>query len=285
MRLFRKNQEIRLNPIHAHNYSQKVAELPDDLMQSCPKCRRLFVKMQQLETRVCAHCGEHLQFPAYDRLQWLCDEASFHEIDGDLVSRDPLEFPNYAQKLADLQENTGLKDAIVTGMARLNGHPIAIGVMDSRFVMASMGTIVGEKIVRLFEKAIQERLPVILFVASGGARMQEGILSLMQMAKISQTIAKHSQEGLFYCSVLTHPTTGGVTASFAMQADIILAEPNATIGFAGKRVIEQTIKATLPEDFQTAETVVEYGFIDQIVDRSRQKEVLNQLVIIHGEEG
>ncbi|MCW6661971.1 acetyl-CoA carboxylase, carboxyltransferase subunit beta [Aerococcaceae bacterium NML201209] len=281
MRLFRKNQEIRINPAHAQNYSQKVADLPDDLMQSCPKCRKLFVKMQQLDTRCCAHCGAHLQFPAYDRLQWLCDANSFREMATELVSQDPLQFPNYAQKLAQLQESTGLKDAIIIGSAELNGAPIAVGAMDSRFVMASMGTVVGEKIVRLFEYAIEHRLPVILFIASGGARMQEGILSLMQMAKVSQTIAKHSQAGLFYCAVLTHPTTGGVTASFAMQADIILAEPHAIVGFAGKRVIEQTIKATLPDEFQTAETVLEYGFIDQIVERSRQKEILSQLVNIH----
>lgn len=284
MRLFRKNQEIRLNPVQSEDYSQKIAELPDNLMQRCGKCHKLFFKQQIPEDYTCTHCEHHLQFPAYNRVTWLCDENSFQEFDADLVSQDPLQFPKYKKKIDQLQEEISLKEAIVTGTGMLEGQPIALGVMDNRFIMASMGTIVGEKIVRLFEHALEHQLPVILFIASGGARMQEGILSLMQMAKVSQTVAKHSQSGLFYCAVLTHPTTGGVTASFAMQGDVILAEPNATVGFAGKRVIEQTIKAKLPEQFQTAETVLKHGFIDEIVPRKKQREVLSQLVRIHSKE-
>ena len=169
----------------------------------------------------------------------------------------------------------------MTGTARLDGHALALGVMDSRFVMASMGTAVGEKLVQLFDLATAQGLPVVLYIASGGARMQEGILSLMQMAKVSQAVARHSAAGGFYCAVLTHPTTGGVTASFAMQGDVILAEPDATVGFAGKRVIEQTLRKPLPDDFQAAETVLGYGFIDQIVPRDRQKRMLAQLLTIH----
>ncbi|MDO4432356.1 MAG: acetyl-CoA carboxylase, carboxyltransferase subunit beta [Aerococcaceae bacterium] len=280
MRLFRKNQEIRLNPV-ASDYTQKVSELPDNFMKRCPSCHKLMIEKQLPVERCCHHCGHHFQFPAYERIEWLCDTNSFVELDATLKSTNPLQFPNYETKLQQLEADTMLSEAIVTGTATLAQLPIAIGVMDSRFIMASMGTIVGEKIVRLFEIAIEKRLPVLLFIASGGARMQEGILSLMQMAKVSQAVARHSQAGLFYGAILTHPTTGGVTASFAMQADIILAEPQATIGFAGKRVIEQTIKAKLPDHFQTAETVLEQGFVDQIVERSRQKALLEQLIRIH----
>ena len=222
-----------------------------------------------------------MQFPAEKRIKWLTDENSFVEWDSDVTATDPLEFPGYQDKLELAQELTGLKEAVLTGKATLNQLPLAIGVMDNRFVMASMGTIVGEKLVRLFEEATKQSLPVVLYIASGGARMQEGILSLMQMAKVSQAVAKHSKAGLFYCAVLTNPTTGGVTASFAMQGDMTLAEPGATVGFAGKRVIEQTIKATLPQEFQKAESVLENGFIDQIVTRDDQRKILQLLLTIH----
>lgn len=194
---------------------------------------------------------------------------------------DPLQFPGYEEKNQNVQINTGLREAVLTGQARFNSIESAIGIMDSHFIMGSMGQAVGEKITRLFERATEKNLPVVLFTASGGARMQEGIFSLMQMAKTSAAIKRHSEKGLFYLTVITDPTTGGVTASFAMLGDIILAEPGALIGFAGKRVIEQTIKASLPDDFQLAETVLKNGFIDQIVEREKLKSVIGQLLELH----
>ena len=281
MALFRKNKPIQLN---APQYADKMAQLPDDLMDKCPKCRKVFFTKQKPEDYRCVHCNWHLPFPAYERIQWLCDQGSFVEHDEALWRDNPLAFPKYSEKLAHLQAHTQLTEAIVTGHACLQGVPFALGVMDNRFMMASMGTAVGEKLTRLFEYALTERLPVVLYIASGGARMQEGILSLMQMAKVSQAVAQHSQAGLFYVAVLTHPTTGGVTASFAMQGDVTLAEPGAVVGFAGKRVIEQTLKKNLSDDFQQAETVLGYGFIDQIVSREQQRDVLAELLRIHKEE-
>lgn len=229
----------------------------------------------------CPHCDFHLQFPAYERIDWLVDPGSFREHNIDLETDNPIDFPGYDKKIQDLKDKTQLNEAIITGEATLNEMPLALGVMDSRFMMASMGTIVGEKITRLFEYAIENELPVVLYIASGGARMQEAIMSLMQMAKTSQIVNKHHQAGLFYLPILTHPTTGGVTASFAMLGDIILAEPKATIGFAGKRVIQQTINASFPLDFQTAEYVLDNGFVDQIVPRKDQKKTIELLLRMH----
>ena len=281
MALFRKKKTIRLNPELPTKSIPKRTEIPDNLIERCPKCHKVIFQTQLPENHCCPHCQNLLQFPAKKRIEWLTDKNSFVEWDNDIDSADPLEFPGYQDKLTLAQEITGLKEAVLTGQATLNQLPLALGVMDNRFVMASMGTVVGEKLVRLFEEATKQSLPVVLFIASGGARMQEGILSLMQMAKVTQAVAKHSQAGLFYCTVLTNPTTGGVTASFAMQGDITLAEPGATIGFAGKRVIEQTIKATLPQEFQKAESVLENGYIDQIVKRDDQRKILHLLLTIH----
>lgn len=281
MALFRKKKTIRLNPELPTKSIPRRTEIPENLVERCPKCRKVIFQTQLPDNYCCPHCQNHLQFPAHQRIEWLTDKDSFKEWDHWIDSADPLDFPGYQDKLTSAQATTGLKEAVLTGQATLNQLPLALGIMDSRFVMASMGTIVGEKLVRLFEEATKRSLPVVLFVASGGARMQEGILSLMQMAKVSQAVAKHSQAGLFYCAVLTNPTTGGVTASFAMQGDITLAEPRATIGFAGKRVIEQTIKATLPQEFQKAESVLENGYIDQIVKRDDQKKILHLLLTIH----
>lgn len=281
MALFRKKKTIRLNPELPTKSIPRRTEIPDNLIERCPKCHKVIFQTQLPENHCCPHCQNHLQFPAKKRIEWLTDKNSFVEWDNDIDSADPLEFPGYQDKLTLAQEITGLKEAVLTGQATLNQLPLALGVMDNRFVMASMGTVVGEKLVRLFEEATKQSLPVVLFIASGGARMQEGILSLMQMAKVTQAVAKHSQAGLFYCTVLTNPTTGGVTASFAMQGDITLAEPGATIGFAGKRVIEQTIKATLPQEFQKAESVLENGYIDQIVKRDDQRKILRLLLTIH----
>lgn len=281
MALFRKKKTIRLNAELPTKSIQRRTEIPDNLIERCPTCHKVIFQTQLPENHCCPHCKNHLQFPAEKRIQWLTDENSFVEWDSDVTATDPLEFPGYQDKLELAQELTGLKEAVLTGKATLNQLPLAIGVMDNRFVMASMGTIVGEKLVRLFEEATKQSLPVVLYIASGGARMQEGILSLMQMAKVSQAVAKHSKAGLFYCAVLTNPTTGGVTASFAMQGDMTLAEPGATVGFAGKRVIEQTIKATLSQEFQKAESVLENGFIDQIVTRDDQRKMLQLLLTIH----
>lgn len=281
MALFRKKKTIRLNPELPTKSVPKRTDIPDNLIERCPKCRKVIFQTQLPTNHCCPHCQNHLQFPAEKRIVWLTDDNSFIEWDKELGLADPLEFPGYEAKLEAAQELTGLKEAVLTGQATLNQIPFAIGVMDSRFVMASMGTVVGEKLVRLFEQATEKSLSVVLYIASGGARMQEGILSLMQMAKVSQAVAKHSEAGLFYCAILTNPTTGGVTASFAMQGDMILAEPDATVGFAGKRVIEQTIKATLPKEFQKAESVLENGFIDQIVKRDDQVQILHLLLTIH----
>ena len=285
MGLFRKRKGIKLNKILEEKDQERLAHVPDDLVERCPSCRKMLLH-KQIETDCCCpNCGYHMHFAAYDRIEWLVDAGSFSEWEADLQTNNPLDFPHYAEKMAQQREKTGLNEAVITGQALINQQAVAIGVMDSRYIMASMGTVVGEKITRLFERATAQRLPVVLYIASGGARMQEGILSLMQMAKISQAVQQHHQAGLFYLPILTHPTTGGVTASFAMQGDIILAEPAATIGFAGKRVIEQTIKAKLPLDFQTAERVLETGFIDRIVPRERQKSIIQTLIQIHAGDG
>ena len=199
-----------------------------------------------------------------------------------IETQDPLNFPGYQKKLASMRERTGLDEAVLTGTASIKGQKVALGIMDSNFIMASMGTVVGEKITRLFEYATVEKLPVVLFTASGGARMQEGIMSLMQMAKISAAVQRHSKAGLFYLTILTDPTTGGVTASFAMEGDIILAEPQSLVGFAGRRVIENTVRETLPDDFQKAEFLLEHGFVDAIVKRRELPETIAKLVRLHG---
>ncbi|MDN6731521.1 MAG: acetyl-CoA carboxylase, carboxyltransferase subunit beta, partial [Atopostipes suicloacalis] len=251
------------------------------LAQRCPSCQAIIFRNTIQKDYICPKCKNHLQFPARERIEWLVDSETFQEWDNELTALDPLDFPGYQEKLNKSQKATALKEAVITGSAEINHLPFAVGVMDSRFIMASMGTVVGEKLTRLFEKARKKKLPVVLFIASGGARMHEGILSLMQMAKVTQAISRHSEAGLFYCSILTHPTTGGVTASFAMQGDVTLAEPKAIVGFAGKRVIEQTIKSSLPKDFQSAETVLKNGFIDKIIPRPDQKDTISLLLSIH----
>lgn len=282
MNLFRKkNKYIKIKPRESTKIKERRAQIPDGLAERCPGCKSIIFRNSIQSDYLCPDCDYHLQFPAVDRIDWLVDEGSFKEWDTELTAVDPLEFPDYENKLIRSQKSTDLKEAIVTGYAELNSLPFALGVMDSRFIMASMGTVVGEKLTRLFEAACEKELPVVLYIASGGARMQEGILSLMQMAKVTQAVSKHSELGLFYCSVLTHPTTGGVTASFAMQGDVTLAEPLATIGFAGRRVIEQTVQSVLPREFQSAEFVLKNGFIDKIVPRSSQHETLDLLLSIH----
>ncbi|SDI33928.1 acetyl-CoA carboxylase carboxyltransferase subunit beta [Dolosicoccus paucivorans] len=279
--MFRRHNKIRLNPVHPKEYYERLKKVPDDLIKRCPHCQKALVNKQLPKDYTCYHCGLPLTFPAKERIEWLLDEGTFQEWNESLTTQNPLDFPGYQQKIDETASRLEINEAVITGVGKLANQPLAIGVMDSRFIMASMGTIVGEKLTRLFEEATCQRLPVVLFLASGGARMQEGILSLMQMAKVSQAVERHDKAGLFYLCVLTNPTTGGVTASFATQADIILAEPRALVGFAGRRVIEQTTKVTLPEDFQQAETVLANGFIDHIVPRSHQHETLSFLLKAH----
>lgn len=280
MALFKKKNYIRINPNRDQVPAAKP-EVPDNLWAKCPNCKHmLYTKDIGLE-KICPYCSYNFRISAWERIAITIDEKSFEEWDNNLFTKDPLSFPGYVEKVTKTQESTGLDEAVLTGKATIMGNSLALGIMDSHFIMGSMGTVVGEKITRLFEKATLEKLPVVIFTASGGARMQEGIMSLMQMAKISAAVKRHSDAGLFYLTVLTDPTTGGVTASFAMEGDIILAEPQSMIGFAGRRVIEQTIKQELPEDFQKAEFLLEHGFVDQIVPRTDIKERITQLLRLH----
>ena len=260
--------------------------IPGDKMVKCPKCgqeseRRLVAQ----ELSVCPKCGYHFPMGAYYRLSSVLDPGTFRELFEKLPAGDPLSFPGYKEKLQAAQRKTGLTEAVVTATGAIGGHKCVVGVLDSRFLMGSMSAAVGEKLTLAINYATRNRLPLILFAASGGARMQEGILSLMQMAKTSAALARFSEQGLLYISVLTDPTTGGVTASFASLGDIILAEPGALIGFAGPRVIQQTIGETLPEGFQRAEYQEEHGFVDAVVPRVRMRETLSQLLRLHEKGG
>ena len=252
-------------------------------MFKCPRCQDTspLSKYEELH-RVCPKCNYHGRLSAQERILITVDKESFREFDSNMKSLDPLDFPEYNEKQEELRESTGLKDAVVTGTATIKGSPGVIGVMDSRYMMGSMGSVVGEKIARAFEYATENGLPVVMFTASGGARMQEGIVSLMQMAKTSGAVKLHSDAGGLYIAVMTDPTTGGVTASFASLGDIIIAEPKVLIGFAGRRVIEGTIKQRLPEDFQLAEFMHEKGFVDMIVERRKMRSVLSHLLKLHG---
>lgn len=248
----------------------------------CKKCGAQIDSFELSENfMICPQCNTYMRMGALDRLKMIVDEGSFHELDKSLKSKNPIGFPGYSEKLEDARSNSNLMEAVVCGKAKINGNKCAIFVMDSNFMMGSMGSVVGEKITRLFETATKNKLPVVGFTTSGGARMQEGIFSLMQMAKVSGAVKKHSDGGNLYIAVLTDPTTGGITASFAMQGDIIIAEPNALIGFAGARVIEQTTGEKLPEGFQRSEFLLEHGFIDVIEDRKRLKYTISNILKIH----
>ena len=257
-------------------------EVPEGLLRKCNKCGGAIIAEDvKKDHYICPKCGGYFRVHVRRRIEMVTDEGSFEEWDSDLQGGNPLEYKGYEEKLEKLQEKTGLSEAVITGKAKIDGRETAIGVCDGRFLMASMGEAVGEKIARAVERATEERLPVILFACSGGARMQEGIVSLMQMAKTSAALKHHSDAGLLYISILTDPTTGGVTASFAMLGDVILAEPKALIGFAGPRVIEQTIGQKLPEGFQRAEFLLEHGFLDAIVERPQMKAVLSKILALH----
>lgn len=250
--------------------------------QACPQCQRRATRAKWAESLyVCPNCGHYLPIGGYYRLSLIFDHGSFRELNEQMTAADPLHFPGYGDKLAIQKRKTGLNEAVVTATGRVEGIPVAAAVLDSRFFMGSMSSAVGEKVTLAVEHAIAKKLPLIIFSASGGARMQEGIFSLMQMAKTSAAIARLSAAGGLYISVLTHPTTGGVTASFASLGDIMLAEPGALIGFAGPRVIEQTIGEKLPDGFQRSEFQEEHGFVDQIVPRAELKATLARLLRLH----
>ncbi|HEL9644311.1 TPA: acetyl-CoA carboxylase carboxyltransferase subunit beta [Streptococcus suis] len=285
MALFRKKDKyIRINPNRSRIQSapQAKPEVPDELFSKCPACKVILYKNDLGLEKTCQHCSYNFRITAQERLALTVDDGSFEELFTGIETTNPLDFPNYLEKLAATRQKTGLDEAVMTGKATIGGQPVALGIMDSHFIMASMGTVVGEKITRLFELATEEKLPVVLFTASGGARMQEGIMSLMQMAKISAAVKRHSNAGLFYLTVLTDPTTGGVTASFAMEGDIILAEPQTLVGFAGRRVIESTVRENLPDDFQKAEFLQEHGFVDAIVKRQDLPATISRLLRMHG---
>lgn len=257
-------------------------DVPEGIMTKCPSCKKnTFTKEVEANGWVCPHCDHHYPLNAKQRVDSLLEEQGRSSFDNDLQTTNPLGFPGYSEKILSDQKKTGLNEAVWTGTGMLNGNPLVLAVMDSTFRMGSMGSVVGEKITRAIEYATKNQLPFVIFTASGGARMQEGVLSLMQMAKTSVALNAHRNKGLLYISVMTHPTTGGVSASFASLGDINLAEPKALIGFAGRRVIEQTVREKLPEDFQTAEFLLEKGQLDAVVHRHQLKETLTKLVSMH----
>lgn len=261
---------------------EETPAVPEGMFVKCGNCAQtIYTEDLEKNNHVCPKCGYNLRLGARQRIEMIVDAGSFQEWNGDLATMNPLKFPKYEEKLKAQREKTGLQEAVVTGLAKIHNQSLALAVCDSRFLMGSMGEAVGEKIARMVEKATEDKLPVVIFACSGGARMQEGIVSLMQMAKTAAALKKHSEAGGLYVSVLTDPTTGGVTASFAMLGDIILAEPGALIGFAGPRVIEQTIGQKLPEGFQRSEFLLEKGLIDGIVKRGELKEVLSEIIHMH----
>lgn len=279
-----KSRKMRLDLFKKRrgNEHKPPVDAPENLFHSCPSCKES-VPYEDLmhDLYVCPFCGHHMKLTAHERLRQLVDESSFVEIDKRMTLVEGLDFPGYEEKLEKLQKKTGLYEAVVSGTAKIGGIKTAIAVMDSNFFMGSMGSVVGEKITRCIEMATKKKLPLIIFATSGGARMQEGILSLVQMAKTSAALARHHDAGLLYISYLTHPTTGGVSASFAMLGDIILSEPDCLIGFAGKRVIASTLNEELPENFQKAEFLLEKGFVDKIVERKDSRSTLIQLLSFH----
>ena len=274
--MFKKNRKSYI-PLKSER-----PEVPEGLLKKCNKCgAAILTEEVKSAGYICPKCQGYFRVHAYERIRMTVDEDSFEEWEKDMEFVNPLEFKGYEEKVKSLKEKTGLSEAVVTGKASIEGNPAVIAVCDGRFLMASMGQVVGEKITRAVERATKEQLPVIIFACSGGARMQEGIVSLMQMAKTAAALKRHSDAGLLYVSVLTDPTTGGVTASFAMLGDVILAEPKALIGFAGPRVIEQTIGEKLPKGFQRSEFLLEHGFIDRIVERKETRTVLGNILQMH----
>ena len=262
--------------------NEKASDMLIGKWVKCDNCKEILYKDDVHKNfSVCPNCGKHFRLSARRRIKQIADEGTFEEIGADILTKNPLNFDGYMKKITSLKVKTKIEEAVKCGTCEINGEKVVLAVMDGNFMMGSMGSAVGERITLAIETSIEKRLPLIIFCVSGGARMQEGIVSLMQMAKTSAALAKHNEAGLLYISVLTDPTTGGVTASFASLGDIILAEPDALIGFAGPRVIEQTIKQKLPDGFQRSEFLLEHGFIDKIVERKDMKDTLYNLLKLH----
>ncbi len=282
MNPFAEKKDVLMALRRLKNLKSKNQSTDDERQVECPKCKEIHFRKTLLEEKcVCPNCEYHFQIPAKLRIKYTVDEGSFRELNKGLKGGNPLDFPEYREKLDSIREKTGLIEGVLTGTCKIGGNKAMVCVMDSRFLMGSMGVALGEKITRAIEYATKKKLPVIIFSASGGARMQEGILSLFQMAKTSAAIKRHSDSGGLYISVLTNPTTGGVTASFASLGDIIIAEPKALIGFAGPRVIEETIKEKLPEGFQKSEYLLEHGFVDIIENRKNMRQALIKILKLH----
>lgn len=274
----KKVNKIEEKPIKNDEASEKMI----GKWVKCNNCKEIIYKEElHKNLSVCPNCGKHFRLSSRRRIKQIADEGTFKEIGADILTKDPLNFEGYLKKVELLKEKTKIQEAVKCGKCKINGEEAVLSVMDGNFLMGSMGSAVGERITLAIETAIKNQLPIIIFCVSGGARMQEGIISLMQMAKTSAAIAKLNEQGLLYISVLTDPTTGGVTASFASLGDIILAEPEALIGFAGPRVIEQTIGQKLPEGFQKSEFLLEHGFIDKIVERKDMKETISKIIKMH----
>ena len=283
-RIFKKSKYIEVKNLENSHLEDgdKKPNIPSGMWVKCETCGKiLYNKDLENSIMTCENCRTHFRIGSRERINYTIDKGTFIEYDEKMISENPIDFEGYEEKLQKLRDKTLLNEAVITGEGKINGQDTVIAVMDSNFMMGSMGSVVGEKITRAIERATEAKKPIIIFTASGGARMQEGIFSLMQMAKTSAAIAKHNEKGCLYITVLTDPTTGGVTASFAMLGDIILAEPNALIGFAGRRVIEQTIKQQLPEGFQRAEFLLQKGFIDKVVDRKAMKDTLTEILKVH----
>ncbi len=266
---------------------RKKAEpsIPDGMWIKCNTCKAIIYKKEVTEYKLCPNCDAHFRMNPAERIAITCDEGSFEEFDQNMHPKNPMNYPEYDQVIKKAQDKSGIKEAVVTGRCTIHGQKTVLAIMDSHFMMGSMGSVVGEKITRAVEYATKHRLPIIIFTTSGGARMQEGIISLMQMAKVSEALGRHDAAGLLYVTVLTDPTTGGVTASFAMLGDIILSEPKALIGFAGQRVIKGTIHQELPEGFQRAEFQLEHGFVDRIVHREKLRNELGKILRLHSQTG
>ncbi|WP_226673325.1 acetyl-CoA carboxylase, carboxyltransferase subunit beta [Rossellomorea aquimaris] len=261
-------------------------DVPEGIMTKCPDCKKImYTKELQKNLKVCIHCGYHHSMSSPERVDSFIDEGTFKELDQDLTSANPLNFPDYESKVEKDRKKTGMNEAVLTGSGKVNGIEVVTAIMDSRFRMGSMGSVVGEKITRAIEEADKRKVPFIIFTASGGARMQEGVLSLMQMAKTSVALNRLSENGGLFISIMTHPTTGGVSASFASVGDYNFAEPGALIGFAGRRIIEQTIREDLPEDFQTSEFLLKHGQLDGVISRLELKEKIGTVLDIHQWDG
>lgn len=280
--MFRRKRDKRETTMPSDNAKNDV---PEGIMTKCPECKNILTTKELVNLmKVCPECDHHMRMTATERADIIFDKDTFVSIDDNLKTENPLGFPGYTEKVEADAKRTGLNEAVLTGTGKIEGHEVAVAIMDSHFRMGSMGSVVGEKITRAIEKATEKRIPMLIFTASGGARMQEGVLSLMQMAKTSVALKRHSDQGLLYISIMTYPTTGGVSASFASVGDINIAEPKALIGFAGRRVIEQTVREKLPDDFQTAEFLLEHGQLDAVVHRAKMKETLAKIVQLHVKE-